>query len=324
MELELRHLRVLCTIADSGSVGRAAAVLGASQPATSTQLRRIERILGASLFERTASGVAPTCFGVEVLAAAREVLARIDGLGRPEDEHSVPTRQEVRLVATSTPILPGLLGRARQQRPDLRFSVDIVRRCSDLVELLEREQADAAVAVAYAGVAPRQSPLVAQRGIAVEPALVALPAGHHLGHRAEVALADLAEEVWLLAPDDGAGWPGVFHRACAAAGFTPAAVREFDGGRLELQDMIAAGLGVSIVPATARPPGDVVVRPLVGTPIRCRHLLLWRTAALGGEVVEALFGAATAAHRDLLAETPHGRAPYGRPWDDGARRTVRP
>ncbi|MDH6135480.1 DNA-binding transcriptional LysR family regulator [Kitasatospora sp. MAA4] len=307
MDLELRHLRVLCTIADSGSVGRAAAVLGASQPATSTQLRRIERNLGAPLFERTASGVVPTCFGVEVLAAAREVLARIDGLGRLPGEGPPPVRQqEVRLLATTTSILPGLLGRARQQRPDLLFTVSTVHRCSDVVELLELEKADAAIAVDYPGLELRHSQAVAHRGIATEPAFVALPAGHQLGHRAEIALAELAEETWLLAPDDGAGWPAVFHRACAAAGFSAARVQEFRDGRLELQDMIAAGLGISIVRGTTRPLGEVVVRPLTGTPIGVRHVLLWRTAAMGGEIVEALFGAATAAYRDLLAGRCYG------------------
>lgn len=314
MELELRHLRVLCTIADSGSVGRAAAVLGASQPATSTQLRRIEQILGAPLFERTATGVAPTCFGVEVLAAAREVLARIGGLGRLPDEPAAQPRTELRLVTTTTPVLPGMLGRARQQRPDLLFTVEVVQRCSDALDLLELGTADAAVAVVHPSVALRHSPAVAHRDIALEPPFVALPAGHHLGHRAEIALADLAEEPWLLAPDDGAGWPEAFHRACAAAGFTAAAVHEVRGGRLELQDMVAAGLGVSIVPATTRPPTAVVVKPLAGAPAWSRHLLLWRTAALGGEVVEALFGAATAAHQELLADSPQVR-----PWNGGAR-----
>ncbi len=309
MDLELRHLRVLCTIADSGSVGRAAAVLGASQPATSTQLRRIERILGAPLFERTASGVAPTCFGVEVLATAREVLARIDGLGPLSGGETVHAHQELRLLAATTLLLPGLLGRTRRQRPDLLFTVSTVRRCSDIVDLLEQEKADAAILVDYPGMELRHSPAVAHRGIVTEPTLVALPAGHPLGHRAEIVLADLAEETWLLAPDDGAGWPGVFHRACAAAGFTAASVQEFRGGRLELQDMIAAGLGISIVRATTRPLGGVVVRPLAGTPIWVRHLLVWRTAAMGDEVVDALFGAATAAYRDLIADAPHLRGP---------------
>ncbi|MGQ4420892.1 LysR family transcriptional regulator, partial [Streptomyces sp. SAS_269] len=78
MELELRHLRVLCAIADAGSVGRAAAQLGYSQPAVSTQLRRIERHLGEPLFERGASGVRPTPYGAEVVAQARDVLTRAD------------------------------------------------------------------------------------------------------------------------------------------------------------------------------------------------------------------------------------------------------
>jgi DNA-binding transcriptional LysR family regulator len=301
MELELRHLRVLCTIADSGSVGRAAAVLGASQPATSTQLRRIEQNLGAPLFERTASGVAPTCFGVEVLAAAREVLARIDGLGQLSGAGIARARQEVRLAAAGTVVLPGLLGRVRRQRPDLVLTVGTVRRCADAVELLERGQADAAVVVDYPGAELRHSPALAHRGIVTEPVCVALPAGHPLGQRAEIALADLAEETWLLAPEDGVGWPGVFHRACAAAGFTAAGVREFHGGRLELQDMIAAGLGVALVPSATRPVGEVVVRPLAGTPLWVRRLLVWRTAALGGEVAQALLGAATAACRELVA-----------------------
>lgn len=68
MELELRHLRVLCAIADSGSVGRAAAALGYTQPALSTQLRRIERLLGEGLFVRASTGVELTAYGAEVVS----------------------------------------------------------------------------------------------------------------------------------------------------------------------------------------------------------------------------------------------------------------
>lgn len=222
-------------------------------------------------------------------------------------------------MATSTLILPGLLGRTRRQRPDLLLTVNAVQRISEVVELLELEKADVAIAVDYPGLELRHSRAVAHRDIATEPAFVALPAGHRLGRRTEIALADLAEETWLLAPDDGAGWPEVFHRACAAAGFAAVAVREFCGGRLELQDMIAAGLGISIVRASTRPLGEVVVRPLTGMPIRVRHLLVWRTAAVGGEIAEALFGAATAAHRDLVAGVPQVQ-----PWIGGVHGEARP
>ncbi|AUG75812.1 LysR family transcriptional regulator [Kitasatospora sp. MMS16-BH015] len=315
MELELRHLRVLCAIADAGSVGRAAVLLGASQPATSTQLRRIERHLGAPLFERTATGVAPTCFGAEVLSAARDLLARADSLGRRPEEQAVRGRRELRLAATISPILPGLVTRARHQQPELGFAVSTVYRCSDLVELLERDDVDAALAVDYPGRELRHSRAVSHRGIVTEPTFVALPANHHLRHRTEIALADLADEAWFLTPDDGAGWHGVFYGACAAAGFTPSAVHEFLGGRLELQELIAAGLGIAVVQATTRPMGDVVVKPLIGTPIWVRHLLAWRSSALTADLVETLFGAATAAYRDLVGGSPHFR--------DWAARTYR-
>ncbi|GAA1937394.1 LysR family transcriptional regulator [Kitasatospora viridis] len=318
MELELRHLRVLCTIADTGSVGRAAAILGASQPATSTQLRRIEHHLGAPLFERTASGVAPTCYGVEVLAAARDVLARADVLGRRTAEEAQGHR-ELRLAATNSPILPGLLTRARHQQPDLQFTVSTVYRSSEIVELLEGGEIDAALAVDYPGQELQHSAALAHRGIVTEPSFVTLPAGHRLRHRTEVALADLAGEAWFLTPDDGAGWPGVFYGACAAAGFSPVTVHEFLGGRLELQEMIAAGLGISPVQATSRPLTEVVIKPLMGSPVWTRYLLVWRPAAVSGDVVETLFGAATAAYRDLIAESAHFQT-----WASRTYRAARP
>ncbi|WP_042377413.1 LysR family transcriptional regulator [Streptacidiphilus melanogenes] len=305
MELELRHLRVLCTIADTGSVGRAAIVLGASQPATSTQLRRIEAHLGAPLFERTASGVEPTGFGLEVLAAARDLLARADCLGRMASADASRSGKELRLAATNSPMLPGLLTRMRSRLPELRITVSSVYRSSDIVEQLEQGSLDAAIAVDYPGMELRHSDAVAHRGIVTEPTFVALSAAHRLRNRAEVALADLADEPWFVTPDDGAGWPGVFYDACATAGFAPASVHEFFGDRAELRDMIAAGLGVSTVQATTRPHPAVAIKALTGTPLWARYLLAWRPAAVGDELVEILHAAAAAAYRELTTGSPH-------------------
>ena len=49
----MRHLRALCAIADAGSLHQAARRLGVSQPSLTTQLRRIENVLGAELFRRS-------------------------------------------------------------------------------------------------------------------------------------------------------------------------------------------------------------------------------------------------------------------------------
>lgn len=307
MDLELRHLRLLCTIADLGSISRAAAVLHYSQQSVSAQLQRVERHLGRPVFERAASGVAPTPFGARVVSDAKDILARVDALGdeRPAaDGRPLPV---LRLAATNTPILPGLLARLRTRLPDVAVTVSSVYASSQIVDLLEHGALDAALGVDYPGMELRHSDALAHRGIVTEPSFVALPAGHRLGHRSEVVLADLAAEAWFLTPNDGAGWPGVFYAACRAAGFEPATVHEFLGDGRQLQDMIAGGLGVSVVQATTRPAPGVLVKPLTGTPLWCRYLLVWRREGLPEPFAETLFDVASAAYGDLIASSPHAQ-----------------
>lgn len=314
MELELRHLRVLCALADAGSVGRAASELGYTQPAVSTQLRRIERHFGEPLFERGPTGVRPTPYGVEVVAQARDVLARAAAIGRRPDPGTPAARRTLRVAATNSPMLAGTLSGIRARLPDVSLSVSSVYASSRIVELLEEGTVDAAIAADYPGRELEHSDAVAHRGIVTEPNFVALPARHPLARRTHVALADLADEAWFLTPDDGAGWPGVFHAACAAAGFTPAVTHEFLGDRLELQGMIADGLGVAVVQATLRPIPQVVVKPLVGAPLWCRYVLAWRRDAVAAEVVETLVQSATVAYRRLAAQSPHLRAWAAHNW----------
>ncbi|MFF4352855.1 LysR family transcriptional regulator [Streptomyces sp. NPDC001530] len=314
MELELRHLRVLCAIADAGSVGRAASDLGYSQPAMSTQLQRIERFFGQSLFERGVSGVRLTPYGWEVVTQARDVLARAEAIERRPAGGSARTRRILRVAATNSPVLSGMVVRVRSRLPDVSLTVSSVYASSQIVELLEAGEVDAAIAADYPGMELRHSAAVAHRGIVTEPTFVALSARHRLRHRPQVALDDLAEDAWFVTPDDGAGWPGVFYAACEAAGFSPVAVHEFLGDQLQLQNMIADGLGVSLVQATLRPTPDVLVKPLIGTPLWCRYVLAWRRDRVPDEVAETLFVSATAAYRELIAQSPHLRAWASRTW----------
>ncbi|WP_055489409.1 LysR family transcriptional regulator [Streptomyces sp. TP-A0356] len=319
MDLELRHLRVLCAIADAGSVGRAASDLRYSQPALSTQLRRIERFFGEALFERGASGVRLTPYGLEVVTQARDVLARAEAIGRRPAAGAAGTRRILRIAATNSPILSGMVVRVRGRLPDMSLTVSSVYASSEIVELLEKGEVDAAIAADYPGMELRHSATVAHRGIVTEPTFVALSARHRLRHRPQIALADLAEDAWFVTPDDGAGWPGVFYGACEAAGFRPSAVHEFLGDQLQLQNMIADGLGVSPVQATLRPIPDVLIRPLLGTPLWCRYLLAWRPDRVPDEVVEVLFASAAVAYRDLVVQSPHLRAWASRTWSVAER-----
>jgi DNA-binding transcriptional LysR family regulator len=80
MDLELRHLRCLVAIVDSGTFTDAAIELGISQAAVSRNLMSLERILGVRLLHRTSRNITPTTAGVHALAQARQVLAAADNL----------------------------------------------------------------------------------------------------------------------------------------------------------------------------------------------------------------------------------------------------
>ena len=81
-ELELRQLRCLVAIVDTGTLTDAAIELGVSQAAVSRTLRTLERVLGARLLHRTSRVCTPTTAGVQVLARARRLLAEADELVR--------------------------------------------------------------------------------------------------------------------------------------------------------------------------------------------------------------------------------------------------
>jgi DNA-binding transcriptional LysR family regulator len=80
MGLELRQLRCLVAIVDTGTFTDAAIELGVSQAAVSRNLQALEKILGVRLLHRTSRSVAPTTAGVHVLAQARQLLAAADNL----------------------------------------------------------------------------------------------------------------------------------------------------------------------------------------------------------------------------------------------------
>jgi DNA-binding transcriptional LysR family regulator len=80
MDLELRHLRCLVAIVDSGTFTDAAIELGISQAAVSRNLMGLERVLGVRLLHRTSRTITPTTAGVHILAQARQILTAADNL----------------------------------------------------------------------------------------------------------------------------------------------------------------------------------------------------------------------------------------------------
>ncbi|WP_040906657.1 LysR family transcriptional regulator, partial [Streptomyces griseoflavus] len=106
MELEVRHLRALCAIADTGSLHRAARQLGVSQPSLSTQLRRVEQELGGALFVRARTGCRPTPLGRLVLSRARPLVTELRSLVTEARAAAVGGRQ-LRIGSTASRALAG-------------------------------------------------------------------------------------------------------------------------------------------------------------------------------------------------------------------------
>jgi DNA-binding transcriptional LysR family regulator len=129
-------LRTLVAVVDLRSFTKAAAKLGVTQPAVSAQIKRLQLLLGGDLFDRSTPGISLTQQGELVVGNARRLLSindqivQLGGAGpRPELVIRIGTPSD--FIAS---ILPDILGRFRERRPDVRF---IVR--ADFFEPLLRE-----------------------------------------------------------------------------------------------------------------------------------------------------------------------------------------
>ena len=118
-DLDLNLLRVFVVVAEAGSVSKAATVLGLAQPALTAQLKRIERALGGTLFERDHTGARPTALGELVLTRARVLLPAARQLqeeaARFANCHDAD--QRYRLGACNSPLLGGLVDRLATAHP---------------------------------------------------------------------------------------------------------------------------------------------------------------------------------------------------------------
>lgn len=259
--MELRHLRYFVAVADDLHFGRAAEKLFIAQPALSQQIQQLERELGVRLLTRSSRRVALTVAGTVFLSEARAILARVSSAleaARRADRGELG-RLGVGFVASATyAVLPAVLRRFREDFPDVELL---------LYELTAAEQAgalrDGTINVGFA------RPFLDDPALVVEPVaresfVVALPEGHPLAARKSVALTDLAPEPFILFPSSPKpSYADTVYALCESAGFTPQVAQEVREMQTAVS-LIAAGIGISLVPASVqnlRRQG-VVYRPL--------------------------------------------------------------
>ncbi len=262
--MELRHLRYFVAVAETGNLSRAAEKLFIAQPPLSLQIRQLEEALGEPLFIRHPKGVRLTAAGQALLPEARSLLDRAARLGdlvqqRGADGAGLGGTFSLGYVpSASSTLLPELVRALRQLHPRLNLS---------LRELISDEQTEALVAGQIdAGIA-RTNARHARISVACQmPDPFCLAFSRAAAPRAGPAL-DLRRyaQHGFVAFTRHRG-PAYFDQAvhlCGQAGFSPVIRYEASTVRGVL-DLVGAGLGVALVPASASLLGvaGVLVRPL--------------------------------------------------------------
>ena len=258
VSVELRHLRYFVAVAEELSFGRAARRLRIAQQSLSQQIAALERLLGVRLFDRDTRGTRLTPAGTAFLPSARDILARVDvavAAVRP----GPGTLDLAFLESTANYMLPPVVRAVRQRFPRVTLATHSVP-IGTLVTGLGEGRYDVGFT------RPPLVPSLATRVLVTEPVCAVLPSGHPLADRAEVRLADLAGENWVLTPR--ASWPpwhDKYDRDFAAAGFTPRVVQRA-AGVPTLLGLVAAGVGVTRLARSARSlrQSGVVFVPLAG------------------------------------------------------------
>ncbi|NIK56541.1 LysR family transcriptional regulator [Kribbella shirazensis] len=249
-ELVLAQLYAFAVLAEELHFGRAAARLGIAQPPLSQQIQRLEKSVGHSLFQRGPGRVTLTAAGRELLPRAERALAELgDGLAAARAAGSGHAgRLRIGFAASlALTVLPNLLLAFRRRYPDVQLDIREMTSAPQLQALR-----DNVIDIGLIREPPTEDPDLRFRTLLTEPLVAVLPSAHQLAARRSVDPAQLASEPFVLLPRPAG--PQLYDRiveVCTAAGFTPRIAQH----AVEWQTvcaLVAAGLGVSIAPASVR------------------------------------------------------------------------
>ncbi|NTF46313.1 LysR family transcriptional regulator [Rhizobium rhizogenes] len=250
--IELRHLRYAVTVADEGHITRAAERLGIQQPPLSQQIRNLEDLVGATLFQRLPRGVALTEAGRTFVDRARIILQDVDLAVEATRRNARGEEGSLAIGFTSSaafhPLVTTAVRSLGEISPGVRIKLE-ESSTSDLIDALRAQLIDVAFV---------RSPVEQSKGLTVskildEEMFVALPDSHRLVAKgakrtSPIQLSDLADESFILyRRPSGPGFYDAIIAACGRAGFSPQVKHEAPR-LMSTLSLVAAGLGISIIP----------------------------------------------------------------------------
>ncbi|MFJ2443222.1 MULTISPECIES: LysR family transcriptional regulator [unclassified Streptomyces] len=280
---------------------RAAEELGISQPTLSRAMNRLEAQLGVPLFRHTGRRIRLTAHGRHLLARAEQALEVLELAGQEVAAEADPEYGQVSLAhlkSLGTRTVPALLRAFHSAHPHIRFR--LTEAPSDrMIELLRAGEVDLCLIAPL----PEDPEIDAVPLLQEEIRLVVAP-GHRWATRKSVRLPDAAAEPFV-ALRQGYGSRQIADALCRAAGFTPRIGIEADALGTA-RGLVAAGLGVALLPYEGSPHSGTVEIPLAQSPDQVlgasRTLALaWPAHAVQPAAV-SLFRGFLTARRGRLAE----------------------
>lgn len=289
--MDIRQLRTILAVAETGSLTKAAELLHVVQPALSRQLRQLEEELGAPLFERNRHGMMLTLSGRRFVDQVRISLK-----GLYQAKADICAAQASLMGSVSIGMLPGLASclagplvlSLRSQYPDLR--VRIATGFSDFLQRsLEQGKLDICLMGDYL-----QSELLHTTPIFREPMYVVGLPSSGLSQSLPIGLAEVAK-MPLVVPE-AESLRNVIDRACTIIGVNLNPVAESDSTAV-LLDLVESGIGFSILPVMPISP-MLKAKRLAGAPIITPNLR--RTVIIGSSMISRNPHAVKILHTELV------------------------
>ena len=254
--MTLTELRYIVAVAAERHFGRAAERCFVSQPSLSAAVKNLEDELGVKVFERGKGEVLVTAVGEQVIAQARRVLDEADRVKAVAKQGANPLRGVLRLgvIHTVAPyLLPELVVALKGMAPDMPLEIE-ENMTANLDQMLREGLIDVALLAL-----PYEAPGVTVMPLYEEEFRIIVPAKHPFGRRKTVETGELTAENLLLL-NIGHCFRDQVVDACHE--FSRAMPAGKQGNSLEtIRNMVASGMGISVLPATALTPH--YVNPLV-------------------------------------------------------------
>ncbi|WP_040688004.1 LysR family transcriptional regulator [Nocardia vinacea] len=250
------------TLAELERVGAAAERLHIAQPTLSRMLARLERRLGVELFDRHGKRIVLNEFGRTYYEHARRAQSELDAAAQAVADLADPAKGVVRLSfqhSFGSWLIPQLIGGFR--RGSSRISFTLWQGAFDaVIDQIVDGTADLAI------VSPRPSvPGIGWRKLLAQPLALAVPAEHRLAARRQIRLAELGDAEFITM-HSGFGMRRILDELCAAANIRPRIAFE-SSDLLTAAGLVAAGLGVALLPLEDRTPAAGSLSGIVTVPL---------------------------------------------------------